>query len=117
MWELPARFSKKDKPRQSRIRKAKEGSKVVSVKRCTSSIADGGKNGKAKEFQCVQGLGDHTGSLGPHEIFTSLLGQSSSLGLLVVHALCVVGVLVIILNNASRDLTRSILLARSLGEG
>lgn len=55
-------------------------------------------------------LRDHAGSLGPHEILAGLLGQGPRLGLLVVHALGVVRVLVVILQDLGGDLAGAVLL-------
>lgn len=57
-------------------------------------------------------LRDHTGSLGPHEVFAGLLGQSASLGLLVVQTLGrLVGLLIVILHDPGWNLAGPVLLA------
>lgn len=52
---------------------------------------------------------------GSHEVLTGLLGKCASLGL-AIHAIRLMGMLVIIFDDPGWDLTRSILLARPLWE-
>lgn len=59
-------------------------------------------------------LREHTRG-GSHEVLTGLLGKCASLGL-VIHAIRLMGMLVIILDDPGWDLTRSILLARPFWE-
>lgn len=83
---------------EKKNRKKGQKGKIVSVKRCI--IQD-----------LVTSLRDHTGSLGPHEVFTGLLGQSASLSLLVIHAVSLVAVLVVVLHDAGGDVAGAVLLA------
>ena len=53
---------------------------------------------------------DHSCGSGPHEILAVLLGQSSTLSLLVVTVLSLVSMLIIILNDPGRDIAGAILL-------
>lgn len=53
---------------------------------------------------------DHSCGSGPHEILAILLGQSSTLSLLVVAVLSLVSMLIIILNDPGRDIAGAILL-------
>jgi hypothetical protein len=50
-----------------------------------------------------------------HEVLAGLLGKCASLGL-IVHAIRLMGMLVVILDDPRWDLTRSVLLARPLWE-
>lgn len=56
-------------------------------------------------------LRDHSCSIGPHKILAGLLGQSACLGLLVVQALSLVGMLIVVLDDTGWDLAGGVLLA------
>ena len=61
-------------------------------------------------------LCNHARVAGPHEVLAGLLGQRSAGGM-VLQTVGLVSMLVVVLDDPSRDLTRPVLLARPLREG